>query len=111
MLSLVGKVSAQMITVSQPAEMRITDVGTIVSGAIGTVFIIAGIIIFAFIVFGGILMITASGDKAQTERGQQAVSGAMIGFAIIASAYAIMLLLEYVFGYTILGGVQLPVFY
>ena len=111
MLSLVGKAYAQMITVSQPAEMRITDVGTIISGAIGAAFIIAGILVFAYLVWGGIQWITAGGDKANLEAARGRISNALVGMAIIAAAYAIILLLQYVFGYTILGGVQLPVFY
>ena len=111
MLSLVGKAYAQMITVSQPAEMRITDVGTIVSGAIGAAFIIAGILVFAYLVWGGIQWITSGGDKANLEAARGRISNALVGMAIIAAAYAVILLLEYVFGYTILGGVQLPVFY
>jgi hypothetical protein len=111
MLGLVGKANAQMITVSQPAEMRITDVGTIVSGAIGAAFIIAGILVFAYLVWGGIQWITSGGDKANLEAARGRISNALVGMAIIAAAYAIVLLLQYVFGYTILGGVQLPVFY
>lgn len=99
------------ISITQPAEMRITDLGTLISGAIGVAFIIAGIIIFAFLVFGGLLYITSSGDKSQTEKGTQAVTGAMVGFAIIAAAYAIILLIEYVFGFTIVGITTLPTFY
>jgi hypothetical protein len=99
------------ISITQPAEMRVTDIGTVISGAIGAAFIIAGIIIFAFLVFGGLLYITSSGDKSQAERGSQAVTGAMVGFAIIAAAYAIILLIEYLFGYTIVGVTTLPTFY
>lgn len=100
-----------VLNVTQPTTMRVTDVGTIISGAIGVAFVIAGIIIFAFLVFGGLLVITSSGDKSQTERGQQAVSGAMVGFAIIAASYAIILLLQYFFGYKIVGSLTLPTFY
>jgi len=99
------------ITVTQPSTMRITDIGTLISGAIGVAFVIAGLIIFAFLVFGGILYMTSSGDKTQTERGKQAITGAMIGFVIVAVSYAIVLLLEYFFGYSILGGTALPSFY
>ena len=111
MFSFLNNAFAQDITVNQPVEMRVTDVGTIVSGAIGFVFIIAGIIIFAYLVFGGVLMITSSGDKSQTDRGKNAVTGAAMGFAIIVASYAIILLLEYIFDYRILGGVTLPTFY
>ena len=99
------------ISVSQPVGFQVTDVGTIVSGAIGAAFIIAGLIIFSFIAFGGLLMITSGGDKTQSEKGRSAVTGAAVGFAVIAAAWAITMLVEYIFGFNILGGVTLPTFY
>ena len=99
------------ITVDRPPGFQVTDVGTIISGAIGAAFIISGLIIFAFLVFGGVLMITSSGDKSQTERGRNAITGAAVGFAIIASAYALVLLLQFIFGYQVLGGIEIPQFF
>ncbi len=114
MIKHIGKVFAQQqgnVTVQRPAGFQVTDVGTIISGAIGAAFIIAGLIIFAYLVFGGILYITSSGDKSQTEKGTGAMTGAAVGFAIIAAAYAIMLLMQYIFGYQVLGGIAIPTFF
>ncbi len=114
MIEHIGKVFAQQqgnVTVQRPAGFQVTDVGTIISGAIGAAFIIAGLIIFAYLVFGGILYITSSGDKSQTEKGTSAMTGAAVGFAIIAAAYAIMLLMQYIFGYQVLGGIAIPTFF
>jgi hypothetical protein len=112
MLTLFGVAYAQgSITVTQPVGFQITDVGTLISGAIGAAFIIAGLLVFAYLVWGGIQWITAGGDKANIEAARGRISNALVGMAIIAAAYAIVLLLQYVFGFTILGGVQLPVFY
>lgn len=110
---LVSDVQAQggSITISQPQGFRITDVGTLVAGAIAVAFIVAGVIIFGFLVFGGILIITGGGDKTQTERGRNAVGGAALGFAIVATAWALMQLLEYFFGVDFTGVLSLPTFY
>ncbi len=91
--------------------MRITDVGTLISGAIGAAFVIAGLIVFAFLVWGGIQWMTAGGDKANLEAARGRITSALVGLAIIASAYAIVRLLEYFFGYQILGETSLPTFY
>ena len=99
------------ITIDQPTGFQITDVGTLVSGLVGAALIIAIIIIFGFLAFGGILVITSSGDKTQTERGMQAVTGALVGLAVIAASWAVMLLLQYVFGIHVLEGISLPSFY
>ena len=62
-MSLTGIVYAQNITVDRPAGFQVTDVGTILSGAIGAAFIIAGLLVFGYLVWGGIQWITAGGDK------------------------------------------------
>jgi hypothetical protein len=114
MLSLTGIVFAQQqgnITVQRPAGFQVTDVGTIVSGAIGAAFIIAGLLVFAYLVWGGLQWITAGGDKANIEAARGRISSALVGMAIIAAAYAIILLLQYVFGYQVLGGIPIPQFF
>lgn len=99
------------ITVDRPPGFQVTDVGTIISGAVGTAFIVAGLIMFGLFVFGGIRMITASGDKSQSQQGREAITGAALGFAIVAAAFALVLLLQYIFGYNVLGGITVPTFF
>ena len=113
MLTLFVVVYAQggSITVAQPVGFQITDIGTLISGAIGAAFIIAGLLVFAYLVWGGIQWITAGGDKANLEAARGRISNALVGLAIVAAAFAVMLLVEFVFGFTILGGVELPIFY
>lgn len=108
----VSKVYAQGdLTVAQPAGFQITDIGTLISGAIGAAFLIAGILVFAYLVWGGIQWITAGGDKANIEAARGRISNALVGLAIIAAAWAIIQLVEFVFGVTFTEGVTLPVFY
>lgn len=115
MLSLFGVAYAQLgtgaITVDKPQGFQISDIGTLVSGAIGAAFVIAGLLVFAYLVWGGIQWITAGGDKANLESARGRISNALVGLAIIAAAYAVILLVEFVFGLTILGGVTIPKFY
>ena len=114
MLSVLGIVYAVgqgTINVSQPSTMKVTDVGTLISGAIATAFILAGLIVFAYLVWGGLQWVTAGGDKAHIETARGRITNALVGLAIIASAYAIVRLLEFFFGYSILGPQTLPTFY
>jgi hypothetical protein len=99
------------VTVSKPAGFQITDIGTIVSGAIGAAFLIAGILVFAYLVWGGIQWITAGGDKANIEAARGRISNALVGMAVIAAAWAVMQLVQYLFGFSVLGGVTFPTFY
>ncbi len=93
------------ITVNRPPGFQVTDIGTIVSGAIGAAFIIAGLLTFAYLVWGGLQWITAGGDKASLEQARGRITNALVGMTIIASAYAIIQLVEYVFGYSIGGAI------
>lgn len=102
------KALAQNVTITQPAGFQITDVGTIISGAIGAAFIIAGIIVFAYLIWGGIQWITAGGDKANVEAARSRISNALVGLAVIAAAWAVMKLIEYFFGVSFTGNLSLP---
>ncbi len=93
------------ITIVRPAGFQVTDVGTVVTGAIAAAFIIAGILTFAYLVWGGLQWITAGGDKASLEQARARITQALIGMTIVAAAYAIIQLLEYAFGYSIGGAI------
>ena len=109
-MSLIPQAFAQgNIGVPQPTGMQITDVGRLISSAISVAFIIAGILVFAFLVIGGIEWITSGGDKTKTEQARTRITNALIGLAIVAASYAVMRLVSYFFGLNILdAGTTLP---
>lgn len=104
LLSVVKPVYAQDISVPQPPGFNITDLGLLVSNAIGVALIIAGILVFVFLVWGGIQWITSGGDKGKTEEARSRITAALIGLAVVAAAWAVMLLVQYFFGLDVLGG-------
>lgn len=75
-----------------------TDLGSFVSKSISAVILVAGLATFMYIIYGGINWITASGDKAKIEEARSKITNGIIGLAIVASAWAIYLLLDYFFG-------------
>ena len=81
----------------------LTDItfGGIVSGVITLAFILAAIIAFAFLVFGGITWITSGGDKAKTESARNMITAALVGLLIVFAAWAIMSLIQIFFGVSI----------
>lgn len=113
MLRLPPQADAQApITVTQPVGFQITDVGTLISGAIGAAFFIAAVLVFAYLVWGGIQWITAGGDKANIEAARGRITNALVGMAVIAAAWAILLLLQYFFGFDLITGISsIPSFY
>ncbi|OGY19052.1 MAG: hypothetical protein A2900_00900 [Candidatus Chisholmbacteria bacterium RIFCSPLOWO2_01_FULL_50_28] len=114
MLNLFGVAFAApsgAITVTRPVGFQITDVGSLIAGAIGAAFLVSGIIVFGFLVWGGIQWITSGGDKANVEAARNRISSALVGMAIIAAAYAVIRLVEFFFGITVLEGITLPTGY
>ena len=105
------KAYAQAVTIDKPAGFQITDIGTLIAGAIGAAFLIAGVLVFAYLVWGGIQWITAGGDKANIEAARGRISNALVGLAIIAAAWAIIKLVEFFFGVNFTGTLSLPTFY
>ncbi len=63
--------------------------------------IIAGVLSFFMLLWGGIGYITAGGDKEATQNASKRISAALIGLAIAFSIFAIIKLVDSVFGTTI----------
>jgi len=72
--------------------------GTLISNGITVALSIAGLLTFAFLVWGGIQWITSGGDKAQYEAARNRITYALVGLAIVAAAWAVMKLIGNFFG-------------
>src|SRR3989344_5572237 len=65
---------------------------------IGLLFIV-GLVIFLFVLLlGAISFITSGGDKMQVEAARKKITNGLIGIGILFSAYAIISLIEIIFG-------------
>jgi len=82
---------------------------SILQGAIRLILIAAAIIFFFVLVIGGIQWITAGGDKAGTETARKRITNALVGLAIVFAAWAIIALINALFGVDILN-LQVPSF-
>jgi hypothetical protein len=80
-----------------------TSLGSLVSQIVGLLLIIAALAAFIYLVWGGIRWIFAGGDKGKLEEARDQITGAIIGLAIVASSWAIFLLLDYFFGLNLVG--------
>lgn len=80
-----------------------TDLGSFVSKSISAVILVAGLATFMYLVYGGIQWIMAGGDKGKLEEARAKITNGIIGLAIVASAWAVYLLLDYFFGIGIAG--------
>ena len=96
---------AQNIGVTQPTEAKITDLGRLVSTGVSVVIIVSGILVFVYLVWGGLEWLTSGGDKGKTESARNRITAALVGLAIIAASWALVQIIGYFFGVqTALGG-------
>ena len=58
----------------------------------------AGVVSFIVLLWGGLQWILAGGDKEGTEKARKRITAALIGLAIVFSAYALMYILRVLFG-------------
>lgn len=65
-------------------------------------FYLAGLILFAMLVWGGFEMIAGAADKKSLDAGKQRVTAALIGFLLLFSVYWLARILESVFNIEIL---------
>jgi uncharacterized membrane protein len=79
-----------------------SDFGRLISSMLPTVLVVASFILFIYMIFGGFLLISSSGDSKKTEEGQQALTNAIIGFVIIFTSYWLIQIIEIITGVHIL---------
>lgn len=105
-------VFAQKLNVPKPPGFKIDDLGIFVSKIVGAALIIAAILVFVMLVWGGIQWITSGGDKGKTEEARNRITAALVGLAIVAAAWALIQLVQYFFGIDVFGGTSsLPTAY
>jgi hypothetical protein len=94
-------VFAQNLTVTKPPGIQIDDLGKFISALVGLVFIVAGILVFVFLVWGGIQWMTSGGDKQATEAARNRITAALVGLAIIAVSWALTAIIGKFFGFSL----------
>ncbi len=106
----IAKVFAADITIAQPATVKITEIGSLISAVVGTMLILAALITFIYLILGGIQWITSGGDKTAMEAARNKITHAIVGLVIVGSAWAIMALVQNFLGISIIGsgGINLP---
>lgn len=77
--------------------------GKLLSGVVGMIMVVGGIIFVFMIVWGGIKYVTSEGDKAQTEAARKTITNALIGIVVVFALYAIINIVSCFFGLSFLG--------
>lgn len=85
-------------------------VGGIISGAISLILLVVALVFFFILILGGLRWVMSEGDQKAVEAARGQITNALIGLAIVFAAFAIMKLIETIFGISLLGGLTIPRF-
>ena len=73
-----------------PGGGYVSDLSSVITTAINLIFIVAVILAFGFLIFGGIQWITSGGDKGKTEEARNKITAAVVGLLILGASWAII---------------------
>ncbi len=81
-----------------PPVKTFPDVGTLVNVITKNVFVLAGVLLFVLLIFGGLQFIISAGggDEQGVGKGKNAITAALIGFILIFTAYWIVQIIGYI---------------
>lgn len=98
MFSFVSKAHAQIINPvlewggGASGESGQEIIGNMFSAVVGMFIVVSFILAFLYLLLGAFRWITAGGDKTKLQEAQDRITQAMIGLILVASVWAIMLL-------------------
>jgi len=113
-LSLAAPALAETINLN-PADETFADLtkltaGNMVSGAISLIMLIVALVFFFMLIWGGLKWVMSQGEEKAVAGARAQITNALVGLAIVFAAWAIMKLIEIVFGITVLGEMTIPTF-
>jgi hypothetical protein len=85
-------------------------VSGIVSGAISLALLVVALVFFFILIMGGLRWVMSGGDQKNVEAARGQITNALIGLAIVFATFAIMKLIETIFGISLLSGITIPTF-
>jgi hypothetical protein len=88
----------------KPLPETFPTLGAFISLLLKNVFTLAGIILLALLVFGGLTFIlgAGSGDAKKAEQAKSAITSSLIGFLVIFASFFIIQIIEVITGLSIL---------
>jgi hypothetical protein len=89
----------------RPGTGFATDFGDLVTAVLSFVMVIAALLVFIYLIWGGIQWITSGGDKSKTEEARNKITAAVVGLIVLAASYAILLIALNFLGFSDLNDV------
>ena len=91
------------------APLNTLTVTSIIGGAINLVLLVVALVFFFILIYGGLRWIMSEGDEKAVSAARNQITNALIGLAIVFAAFAIIKLIQVVFGVNIMN-IQIPTF-
>ncbi|MCL5095813.1 MAG: hypothetical protein M1575_03785 [Patescibacteria group bacterium] len=107
LLTQVAPVIAADITIPDTAGVGRITIGSLIGGIVGVAILIAGLLAFIYLVWGGVEWISSGGDKAGMESARNRITAAFVGLGIVVASWAIAKLMGTFFGIDIFN-ITLP---
>lgn len=82
-----------------------TNLGPLIQVLITLAFTLAGLLFLAYFLIGGLQWITSGGDPKNVAAARSRITNAFVGFILVVASYAIILIVEKVFGINIVSGI------
>lgn len=92
-------VMAQPEVTFNPGTGYATDFGNMFTSLVNVVMVIAAMLVFAYMIWGGVEWITSGGDKGKAESARNKLTAAIIGLVIVAASYAVVNLVVQFLGF------------
>ena len=67
-----------------------TDVGSLINKVLNFVMVLGALLVFMYLIWGGIEWITSGGDKGKTESARNKITAAILGLIVLAASWAIL---------------------
>ena len=84
---------------------HLTTYGMLLTAIVKNAFILAAVISFILLIFGGFNVIVAAGDAKKAEQGKTALTGAVTGLLLVLGSFWIIQIIEVITGTNILSPV------
>jgi hypothetical protein len=86
-----------------PPAQTFPDLGTLVTVIARNIVVLASILLFVLLIFGGVKFIVSAGggDEQGVGKGKNAITAALVGFLLIFTAYWLVQIIERLTGFSI----------
>lgn len=100
---MIKTVLAQAISISGmqingPLDSSYTNISSIINNVVPFIMILAGIILFLVLMWGGFDYVTSQGAPEKLKTANAKITAGVIGFVLLALSFVITRILAYIFG-------------